>query len=185
MHLLAGFNWFDVILLVGLIAGLAVGYVQGMLRQLIGLAALYIGAILGAQYYSLISGLIHWPFPEAPPRFANAFGFIFILIAVTSIVSWLVFDTYQNTRLRPFPILDHLGGSLLGLITAVIIITIVIPVVTFSTLEPWPWAESTRYLISNGLVTSRLIPVFDLFKPVLLNALGPWMPNGLPTIFNL
>ncbi len=185
MNLVAGFNWLDALLLIGLLAGMIVGYAQGMVRQLIGLAALYIGAILGAQYYTVISRFIHWPFPDAPDRFANSLGFFFILIAVTSIVSWLVLDTYKNTRLRLVPVVDTLAGSLLGLVTAVIVIGFVVPVIAFGTLEPWPWAEPTRYLISNGLTTSRLLPVFDLFEPSLLNTLGPWMPNGLPSIFNL
>ncbi len=184
MNLLAGYNWFDGLLVVALIAGMVIGYAQGLVRQLIGLAALYIGAILGAQYYTVISRFIHWPFPDAPDRFANSLGFFFILIVVTSVVSWLILDTYKNTKLNLVPLVDTLGGSLLGLVTAVIVIELVVPVIIFGTLEPWPWAEPTRYLIANGLTTSKLLDAFERLKPTLLNVLGPWMPNGIPSIFN-
>ena len=185
MGLLGGFNWLDVLVLAALIIGLGVGYAQGMLRQMIGLAALYVGAILGAQYYTIIASIIRHVFNNAPARFVNALGFFTILFIVTSLLNWLAYDAYRSTHLKIFPLIDHLGGSILGLITAVIAISIFLPIVTFGAMEPWPWAEPTRLLINTGLQTSRLLPVFDLFKPGLLNALGPWLPGGLPSIFNL
>lgn len=185
MGLLTGLNWLDALLFIAVLIGLGIGYAQGMLRQMIGLLALYIGAILGAQYYVVISALVRWAFPDAPSRFTNALGFFFILIAVTSIVNWLVMDTYRSTRLQLFPLLDHIGGSILGIITTVVMLSLLVPVLTFATVEPWPWAESVRFMVALGLDTSRLLPVFDLVKPGLMNAIGPWMPNGLPSIFNL
>ncbi|MBI4787274.1 MAG: CvpA family protein [Chloroflexi bacterium] len=185
MGFLGGFNWLDVLVLFALIIGLGVGYAQGMLRQMIGLAALYVGAILGAQYYTVIAGAIRFVFNNAPSRFVNALGFFAILLIVTSLINWLAFDAYRSTNLKLFPIIDHLGGSILGLITTVIVISLFLPIVTFGAAEPWPWAEQTRLLIVAGIQTSRLLPIFDLFKPGLLNALGPWLPGGLPSIFNL
>lgn len=185
MSIFGVLNWLDVAILLVLLIGLGIGYFQGLLRQMIGLAAMYIGAILGAQYYTIVAGWIRLFFATPPVRFVNAFGFFLILLAVTALVSWLAYDAYRATRLRLFPVIDHLGGGVLGLITVVIMVILALPVITFASSEPWPWAEGTRYLIVSGLQTSRLLPVFDLFKPGLLNALGPWLPGGLPSIFNL
>jgi uncharacterized membrane protein required for colicin V production len=185
MDLLAGLNWLDLVLLGLLVVGLGIGYLQGMLRQVLGLAALYIGVILGAQYFLIVAGWILVFFPQAPIRFVNAAGFFAIVVAVTSITNWLVYDAYRSTRLRLFPTIDHLVGSLLGLATVAILLTIILPVVTFATGEPWPWAEAARGQLVNGLKTSSLIPMIELVKPAMLNALSPWLPGGLPSIFNL
>lgn len=185
MSLFGGFNWLDLALLVLLFVGVGIGFSQGLLRQILGLAALYIGAILGAQYYTVIAGWFHFLFPDPPVRFVNALGFLIILLAVTSLINWLAYDAYKSTHLRIFPIIDRLSGSLLGLLTAAILISLLFPVVAFASGEQWPWAEGTRLLINYALETSRLIPLFDQFKPELLNALGPWLPGGLPSLFNL
>lgn len=185
MSLLGGLNWLDLLILVTLIVGLGIGYVQGLLRQVIGLAALYVGAILGAQYFTVVAGWIRVIFSQAPSKFINALAFFIILGVVASVINWLFFDAYRSTRLRLFPLIDHLGGSWLGFATTVITISLALPVITFAVGEPWPLSEPTRFLVSAGLQTSRLVPVFDLLKPSLLDTLGPWLPGGLPSIFNL
>ncbi len=185
MNLLGGFNWLDFVLFFLLIIGLVIGYVQGLVRQVIGLAALYIAAILGAQYYTYPAGAVRYFFPDAPARFTNALGFIIIFFIVTSIINWLALDAYRSAKLRIFPLLDHMGGSLLGLITTFVAIALLLPVLLFAIGEPWPGAESTRVLLRGGLEASRLMLVFDAFKPLMLNAIGPWLPGGLPSIFNL
>ncbi len=185
MSLLGVFNWLDVVLLALLVIGVAIGFRQGLLRQILGLAALYIGAILGAQYYTVIAGWFRFLFPNLPVRFVNALGFLIILLAVTSLINWLAYDAYQSTHLHIFPVIDRLVGSLLGFLTAAILISLLFPIVAFASGEQWPWAEGTRLLINYAMETSRLIPFFDQFKPELLNALGPWLPGGLPSLFNL
>ncbi len=177
--------WLDIVILLLLIVGLAIGYAQGLVRQVIGLAALYIGAILGAQYYTVVAGWVHALFPGPSSRAVNAFGFFVILIAVVSLLNWLAFDAYHATKLNLFPLIDHMGGSILGLITTVIIISFCVPILTFATGEPWPWSEAARYNLITGLQSSRFLVVFQLFTPGLLGTLAPWLPNGLPSIFNL
>ena len=186
MDLLRGLNWLDLLLLVFMIISFGVGYAQGMLRQVVGLAVLYVAAILSTQYYVPLSDFMRRLFSQtSPSKFVNAFAFFVILIFVTSLLNWLALDAYRSTKLRLFPALDHLGGSLLGLVTIGIIVTLALPAVAFATGEPWPWSETARGVIVNGLQTSRLVPLFELLKPMLLDGLRPWLPAGLPSIFNL
>lgn len=185
MSLLGGLNWLDIFILFALFFGLAIGYMQGFVRQLIGLGALYIGAILGAQYYRYVADWIQQVFPNAPARLVNGLGFFLILIVVTSILNWLAFDAYGSGTSRRFPMADHLGGSVLGLVTVFIVITMLIPIASFATGEIWPYADDSRYVLMYGLQTSQLVDFFDIVKPLLLSSLTPWLPGGLPSIFNL
>lgn len=177
--------WLDVVILFLLVLGLGIGYAQGLVRQAIGLAALYIGTILGAQYYTVVAGWVHLLSPGPPSRAVNAFGFFVILIFVVSIINWLANDAYHLSRLRIFPLVNVVGGALLGLLTTVILISVAAPILAFATGEAWPVAESARYNVITGLTSSRFLAIFGLFTPALLDTLKPWLPNGLPSIFNL
>jgi uncharacterized membrane protein required for colicin V production len=187
MNLIAGFNWLDFVIIFLIIAGMAIGLTQGLLRQMIGLAALYIGTILGAQYYRVIGDWIRTlAFQSAAPnKILNAFSFFLILIFVSSIINWLAYDAYRSTKLQLAPLLDQLGGALLGLVTMIILISIMLPVLGFATSEPWPWNEPARQFIADGMQSFRLLPVFNELKPLLLSVLGPWLPAGLPSLFDL
>ncbi len=185
MSMLSSLNWVDLTLLGILIAGGIFGYMQGLLREVVSLAALYIGAILSAQYYVMVANWIRAFFPHAPVRFANAIGFLAILLFVTIVINWLVYDAYRSTRIKLLPLLDHIGGGFMGLVTAAVAITLLLPVLRFATSEMWPVGESARLILSGGLQISRVGATFNLAVPRLLDTLSPWLPGGLPSIFNL
>ncbi|MBI3913032.1 MAG: CvpA family protein [Chloroflexi bacterium] len=183
--MIGGFNGLDIFILALVVVGIAVGFAQGLLRQVIGLAALYVGAILGAQYYNVLGGFLRFVLSSAPSKFINAIAFFIIVFAVSAIINFLVRDAYQSTKLRIFPVVDQLGGAIVGLVSPLITLTLVLPVIIFAASEPWPFFDQTRYLVTTALQTSRLLPIFEYFKPVILDAVGPWLPAGLPALFNL
>ena len=178
-------NWIDLILLLLIVTSLAIGFAQGMLRQIIGLAALYIAMILAAQYYILVGDLIRAIMFQPTSRFLNAIAFFIIVIVVWSLISWMAFDAYGSTKLRLFPLIDQLGGSILSLTTVMVALTLVLPVIFFMVGEPWPGNETWRSGIELGLQASRLVPIFTSMKLAILSSLAPWLPIGLPSIFNL
>jgi uncharacterized membrane protein required for colicin V production len=186
MNLVGGFNWLDFLIFLVVIGSMIIGYSQGLLRQVIALAALYISVILGAQYYPLVSDWIRGlTFQTSTNKFLNAFAFFVILIFVNSVINWLAYDAYRSTKLRLTPLIDQFGGTVLGLVIAVVGISIAVPVITFATSEPWPWSETARRLMIAGIQTSQVLPIFNEFKPLLLSALLPWLPTGLPSLLNL
>lgn len=186
MNLIAGYNWLDFLIFFLIIVSMALGFATGLLRQVISLAALYIASILGAQYYTVVSGWIdRLSLRSASNRFQDAFAFVIIVVVVTSIINWLAFDAYRATKIQLIPLVDQLGGVILGLATMVIAIGLVLPVIAFATGEPWPWSEPTRQFVMTGMQTSRVLPIFDQFESLLLSALRPWLPAGLPSLFSL
>lgn len=182
---LAGFNWVDLtILLIGVFS-LVIGYVQGMLRQFVWLAALYIAMILGAQYHALVGNWIRAiTFQTHPSRIVNVVAFLIIVIVVSFLLSWLASDAYPTEKLKLFPLLNQIGGSILALATTVAALSILLWLVRFSVGEPWPENESIRFTIASGLQTSLLVPFFDALKGPLLETIKLWLP-ALPSIFNL
>ncbi len=186
MNLIAGFDWLDFLIFFLIIVSMGIGFATGLLRQVISLAALYIGAILGAQYYTVIADRIRSFAPQTSgDRFLSAFAFLVILIVVSSVINWLANDAYRSTQIRLVPLVDQLGGTIVALVTVTITLSLLLPVLSFATGEPWPWSEPTRQFVLAGLQSSRVLPLFDQVKPLLLSALTPWLPAGLPALFNL
>jgi len=183
---LAGLNWIDLTILLIAVFSLAIGYVQGMLRQVVWLAALYLATILGAQYHSLVGGWIRaLTFQPHPSRIVNVVAFLIIVVVVTFLLSWLASDAYPTEKLKLFPLVNQVGGSILALVTMAVVISLLLWIITFSTGETWPGNESLRFTILGGLQTSLLVPLFESFKEPLLKTIIPWLPGGLPSIFNL
>jgi membrane protein required for colicin V production len=184
---LLGFNPIDITFFVLGVLALIIGFTQGLLRQVIALAVLYIATILGAQYYpALSSWMIGLAGMVSTTRFVNAIAFIIILILIVVVLNILAFDAYRSTKIRVLPLIDYLGGSLLGLTTLVIALSLILPVLEFSIGDPWPPGyELFRAQLREWLHTARLVPYFHLAKDPLLDALKFWLPGGLPAIFNL
>jgi uncharacterized membrane protein required for colicin V production len=182
---LGGFNWLDALVLLLLFSSLLVGYIQGVGKQLVGLVALYVGAILGAQYHTVVAGWYRMFLSELPSRFINGLAFFTIVIVVTSIVTVIALDAYQSMRFSVYPVADHLGGAVVSLFTIVLAITLCLPVLSFTTLEMWPTMEPARLFVDDGLRNSSMLVLFETLKPMMLSALSPWLPGGLPSIFNL
>ncbi len=185
MPTLGGFNWFDIVLFILVAFGLTVGYTQGLLRQIIGLAGLYIATIIATQYFIPFSHFLSSLFFLTESRLINAIAFFVILLGVSAIINFLAADAYRMTKLKMFPLIDQLGGSVVGVITIAITLTLILPIINFVTSEPLPYFDPVRSSIVQGMQTSRLMPIFQAIQPTLLNAISPWIPGGLPSIFNL
>lgn len=180
------FNWVDIAVFLILAGGLLIGYSQGLLRQIIGLAALYLATIVATQYYLPFSNLIYGALGLIPSRFVAVVSFLLIFFAVSALINILASDAYQMTKLRIFPTIDQLGGSFLGLVTIVILLGLFLPIMQFVSGEPLPYFDNARATLVQGMQNSRLVPAFIFFRRDLLNAIAPWLPNGqIPSIFNL
>jgi uncharacterized membrane protein required for colicin V production len=180
------FNWVDTGIFLIIAVGLLIGYTQGLLLQVIGLASLYLATIVATQYYVAVSNVINGAFFQAPSRFASVVAFLIIFFGISAIINLLAADAYQMTKLRIFPTIDQLGGSFIGLVTIIILLVLLLPILMFVLVEPLPYFDNFREALVNGLDSSRLVPIFISFRRDLLNAIAPWLPNGqIPSIFNL
>jgi uncharacterized membrane protein required for colicin V production len=179
-------DWLDYVLLIVLLTGLTVGYVQGLLRQVINLAAMYLGAILAAQYSHLLGNILKAQLVTTPGTLLSAAAFFIVLFGVTALLNFLTFDAYRHTRLALFPLLDRAGGMLLGLIASWILVTLAISILNASTsTQYWLSAEHIRQVLREGIRGSQIAAVTESTLPTILAAIAPWLPSGLPAIFHI
>lgn len=181
---LTAFNGLDWILLLIITLALVIGYIQGILRQVIWLAALYIATILATQYHALVGDWIRQlTFQAHPSRIVNSVTFVIIVIVVSFVLSWLAADAYPTEKLKIFPLLNQLGGSILAVITTIVLLSVLLRIVNFAVSETWPNNEPIRLAIVNNLRTSLLVPSLDSLKEPIIKIIVPWLPGQiLPAI---
>lgn len=183
---MAGFNWVDFILILLLLVGMAIGYAQGILREFVGLIAIYIGLVVATQFFVPLSQTFSSVTKNPPNTLGNAIAFFIILFVVMSIINFIAKDAYRAMRIRTLPGIDHLGGMILGVISMWILVTVFVNVMTFAmTTQAWGSAEGYRLILEAGLTNSRVAELTTSTLPVIVMTIRPWMPGGLPAIFEL
>ena len=181
---MAGFNWFDILIIVLLLAGMAIGYSQGLIRQVIGLLVLYVALVLATQFFRVLSQGLAGLLQLAPNTLTNMLAFFALFFLALTIINFLARDAYKATRIRLLPLLDHTTGMVLGVVSMWILISVSISVMLFAVgTQGWLQGESARQLLESGLKNSRLAQLTQSVLPLIVVTIQPWLPSGLPALF--
>lgn len=174
-------NPFDVLIVFALLVGTALGFVRGLVRMALNLLVLYIAIVVAMTFYVPAGQFIRRLTSGALPQtLCELIAFVLILILITSLSGFVLRRTYKDTELPGIRQIDQLGGMIIGFILTCTWIGLAIVALSF-VLGATDLAVST---LRENLVlffhTSLLIPIFYNLLPVVLVALRPWMPKGLP-----
>ena len=127
MDILNHRNLFDLLVLLLLIAAFVMGYLQGTLRRVIGIAAVVFSLVLAAQLRAPVGDYLasHWG--QFPPGYTRmiAFGATFALsVIVLAIITELYYE--RGPFLPRARFADPLLGGVLGVLQAVLMIGVLI-----------------------------------------------------------
>lgn len=114
---------FDLVIFLALLAMFVVGYAQGIVRRLLGIAAILFSLILGAQLRQPLGQYLANEWTTIAPEYSYmvAFGAVFTAAAVT--LSLGIQITYRPAPLFPrYPVLDEILGGLLGVLEGFLIL---------------------------------------------------------------
>lgn len=124
-------NWLDVILLLIIAASVIGSFRKGLSRQVIHLASVILGILLGAWFYGRVAEYLE-PHVSSPAA-ANLGGFLIIFFGVLllgALVSWTVGKFLRVTGLS---IVDHLLGAVFGLLRGILVaVALIMGVMAFS-----------------------------------------------------
>lgn len=114
------FDWLAVLFLVGFFV---LGWVQGTIRRLLGIASIVFSFLLAANLRDPLGKFLAGYWTQWPPQYSYMLAFLFIFI-VASIVFALVIQSFykQAPLFAKWPIVDELLGGILGVIEGVVII---------------------------------------------------------------
>ena len=124
-------NWLDIVLL--LIIGLSVfgSFKKGLSRQVIHLAAVVAGILLGAWFYGTVAGYLA-PHVSSPTA-AKLGGFLIVFFAVVLLGAVVSLTVGKFLRVTGLSIVDHLLGAGFGLLRGVLVaVALIMGVMAFS-----------------------------------------------------
>jgi uncharacterized membrane protein required for colicin V production len=104
------------------VAAFIVGYVQGTIRRLLGIASILFSLVLAAQIRGPLGDFLvsNWTFPPEYSRML-AFGIVFVILALVFTI--IIQSVYEHSPILPrFPHVDPIVGGLLGIVEAGIVI---------------------------------------------------------------
>ncbi len=176
-------NWFDLVLVVLVLLGVTVGYIQGLLRQLTGLAALYIGLAMASYYHGAVERWIDFFVPKMADVAQESLAFLGILAVVYVILSWLGQQAFPETRLASLGFLDQLGGMVAGFLVVGVQIGLGVLILRFVSGVSWIRGDTVRLAFLQAMKASSLVPTFQTYLTFVARTILPWLPAGLPTFF--
>jgi uncharacterized membrane protein required for colicin V production len=174
-------NPIDILIGFTLLAGIAWGFVRGLVRMAINLLILYIATVLAMTFYPTVGRWIGYIVGNnLGSASIEVAAFVLILALTTAILSFIVGRTYKDTELPGVRQIDQLGGMLIGFIVISTWIGLAIVALAFVLSATDTASSGLRDNLVMFFRSSRLIPIFYRLLPIVLATLRPWMPKGLP-----
>jgi uncharacterized membrane protein required for colicin V production len=147
---------FDLVILLGLLAMFILGYAQGVVRRLLGIAAVLFSLVLAAYLRAPLGAYLanEWTSIDDTYSFMVAFGAVFV-------ATWLALTIGIQITYRPaplfqrYPVLDEILGGLIGAIEGVLLV-----IVALLVLDPYYTQPAVRETVGIGEFTA-LRTLFD------------------------
>ena len=165
------------------------GYLQGTVRRLLGIASILFSLVLAAQIRGPLGDFLIGNWTQFPPEYSRmlAFGLVF---AVASIAFTIVIENfYERSPVLPrFQYVDPIVGGLLGVIQAGIIIGAVVLVLDSYYRTAGTLVRPTELLIlrdfNHAIDVSQTARIYrhDLI-PAFFAILGGLIPEDIRALF--
>jgi membrane protein required for colicin V production len=154
-------NWLDVVLGLILIVSVIAAFRNGLTREIIRLAAVVVGFVLGLWFYGWAGGFLE---PHLKSRQAAHFaGFAIVFCGVLLVGALLGFVLGKFLRVTGLSFFDHLLGAVFGVLRAALIaVVLVTGLMAFSHGDAPPAAVAQShlapYLVGAADVAAEMAP---------------------------
>jgi uncharacterized membrane protein required for colicin V production len=114
---------FDLVIFLALLAMFIVGYAQGVIRRLLGIAAIAFSLVLGAQLRQPLGQYLSHEWTTIAPEYSYMVGFGAVFVAAAVTLSIAIQISYRPAPLfNKYPVLDEILGGLLGVLEGFLIL---------------------------------------------------------------
>jgi uncharacterized membrane protein required for colicin V production len=184
---IAPFDWFATGFIVLMFI---LGYAQGAIRRLLGIASIAFSFLLASQLRDSLGSFLASSWTQWPREydFMLAFGFLFVLGGV--IFTIVIQAFYKHAPIsESHPLLDELAGGLLGIVEALLMIGAGIVVLdSFFRAQVTIGDNQIRFLkdLYGAVNASGTARVFrETLLPVFVTIVGPLLPADIRALFQI
>ena len=163
-------NLFDILLLILACVLVVIGMVKGLVRILIGLAALVAAFALAARFHQPLADRLGWiSLPEQPLMLIAYVGIFLGVMLAGGVVAYL---TRKLIRAAMLSWADRIGGAALGLVIAMLgTALLILPLVAYS--------PSGHRLLRRSVLAPYVTVLADLASPLVPNELSRLYREGM------
>jgi uncharacterized membrane protein required for colicin V production len=186
---LKSINPFDLLVVLGLMAMFILGFIQGAVRRLLGIASIVFSFLVASQLRGPFGDFLVQNWTQYPDEYSRmlAFGSVFLAATLGFTIALQVF--YKVVPLfQKYPAVDELLGGVLGVLQGLIIIGAVIMILDpFYQLPGIPAFNGEMGVlrsIHEALDNSGTAALFrEHLVPGFLAVAGPLMPDAVKAVF--
>jgi uncharacterized membrane protein required for colicin V production len=187
-------NPFDLVVVLVLFAFFILGFIQGTIRRLLGIAAIVLSFIFAANLRAPLGEFLKANWTQFPPDYAVMVGFGTVFVAAVISSTLLLQSYYVRVPLfARFTILDELLGGALGVVQGALLLGAMVVILdSYFTL---PAAKATANELPvlrdiyqaydpTGPTVSGTAQLYrQALVPGFLAVTGPVMPDGLRAFY--
>jgi uncharacterized membrane protein required for colicin V production len=188
-------NPFDLVIGLVLFAFFILGFIQGTIRRLLGIAAIILSFIFAANVRGPLGDFLKANWTQFPPDYAVMVGFGTVFVAAVISTTLLMQSYYRKVPLfARFTIIDELLGGALGVVQGALLLGAMIIILDsyFTTAPSKPSANELPALRdiyeAYDPIGAPISGTAQLYRqtlvPGFLAVTGPVMPDGLRVIFS-
>lgn len=111
-------GWVDIVIAIIVIAGFVAGLFKGLMKEVVGLAAVLIGFVIASRTYVQVATFLQKYIHE--PVVTKFLGFILVFLAVL-IVGSLAALLLSKLMVGPLKLINHVLGGVFGLVEGMLI----------------------------------------------------------------
>jgi len=116
-------GWLDFVFMAILLVALIIGFIKGLIREIIGLVAVVLGLILAAFYYPYASRIFELFISHE--TLAHFLGFLLIFFAILAIAG-LISHLLSKLMKGPFRFLNHFLGGIFGFLKGILVCGVIV-----------------------------------------------------------
>jgi membrane protein required for colicin V production len=189
-EVLTSINRFDLLVVLFAFGMFVLGFIQGTIRRVLGLASMLFSFLFAANLWGPLGDYLAANWHQYQPNYARMLGFGIVFIAATVAFTLIIQGFYHKQQLfQKTTFLDEVIGGTLGVVQALFLVgAIIIILDSFFMIRTEPKTDSEfAWIRSLWEMTAQNSLVGDLFRqrliPGFVTVFGLLIPQNLQALY--
>ncbi len=182
-------NVFDILVIIFLFGMFVLGYIQGTIRRLLGLAAIVFSFLLAGQLRDPLGAFLASNWTQYAPQYSYMLAYLFVFTFAGILFSVIIQSFYHTQPLfQDARFVDEVLGGVLGVLEGLVLIGCMIIILdSYFALPGLPDARSWLPFLPSIFALYDPSATAHLFRttliPAVLSVIGALMPADVRTMY--